>query len=162
MIRSVDYHESTWNELPWKFEAGTQNIEGAIGLKAAVKYLRKLGMNNVREHEKKLTKYAIERLGGIPYVKIYGLGLGELDNRLGVISFALEGVHAHDTAAVFDSEGIAIRSGHHCAMPLVRSIINETAVARISFYVYNREDEVDKAIGAIQKAKKMFGKGSGD
>ncbi|MGI0141779.1 MAG: cysteine desulfurase [Candidatus Micrarchaeales archaeon] len=158
MIRTVEYDKSTWNDLPWKFEAGTQNIEGGIGMKAAVKYLKKLGMENVREHEKSITRYALKRLGEIDYVKTYGPGINQIDSRVGVIAFGIDGVHAHDTAAVFDSEGIAIRSGHHCAMPLVRNVINETAVARMSFYVYNNEEDVDRAIEAIGKAKKMFGK----
>lgn len=158
MIRSVELQESTWNDLPWKFEAGTQNIEGAIGLRAAVKYLKKIGMENVHAHEKKLTKYALEKMGEIDYVKVYGPSIEYLENRLGVISFSIDGVHPHDAATVLDSEGIAIRSGHHCAMPLVRSIISETAVSRMSFYIYNREEEIDKAVEAIAKAKSMFSK----
>ncbi|MDE1828557.1 MAG: cysteine desulfurase [Candidatus Micrarchaeota archaeon] len=158
MIRSVDLQQSTWNELPWKFEAGTQNIEGAIGLRAAVKYLKKLGMENVHEHEKTLTRYALQRLSEIDYVKVHGPGINDVEKRLGVISFTIQGVHPHDAAAVLDSEGVAIRSGHHCAMPLVRNIIGQPAVSRMSFYIYNREEEIDKAIDAVSKAKKMFSK----
>lgn len=158
MIRSVELQESTWNDLPWKFEAGTQNIEGAIGLRAAVKYLKKLGMENVHEHEETLTRHALQRLSEMEYVKVHGPGIENVDKRLGVISFTIQGVHPHDAAAVLDSEGIAIRSGHHCAMPLVRNIIGQTAVSRMSFYIYNKEEEIDKAIDAIAKAKKMFSK----
>ena len=159
MIRSVELQESTWNDLPWKFEAGTQNIEGAIGLRAAVKYLKKIGMENIHEHEKRLTKYALEKLGNLDYITIHGPGVEHLDSRLGVISFTIKGVHPHDAAAVLDSEGVAIRSGHHCAMPLVRGVLNETAVSRMSFYIYNNEEEIDIAVSAIGKAKKMFSKG---
>ena len=158
MIRSVGFQESTWNELPWKFEAGTQNIEGAIGMKAAVRYLKKLGMDEIREHEKELTSYALKRLSELDYVKVYGLGIEGIARRLGVIAFSIDGVHSHDAAAVFDSEGIAIRSGHHCAMPLVREIINEAAVSRMSFYIYNTKQEIDLAIEAIGKARRMFAK----
>lgn len=158
MIRSVDYQHSEWNDLPWKFEAGTQNIEGGIGLKAAVRYLKKLGMQNVREHEKELARYALKRLGELRGVKTYGPGLDEIGQKAGVIVFSIDGVHAHDVAEVFDSEGIAIRSGHHCAMPLVRNVINEMALSRMSFYIYNSEQEVDKAMDAIEKAKRMFAK----
>ncbi|MDE1846056.1 MAG: cysteine desulfurase [Candidatus Micrarchaeota archaeon] len=159
MIRSVDLQESTWNDLPWKFEAGTQNIEGAIGFGAAVKYLKKLGMESVHSHEKKLTKYALKRVGEMGYVKVYGPGIEHIDQRLGVISFAIKGVHPHDAAAVFDSEGIAIRSGHHCAMPLMRGVLGEPALCRMSFYIYNKEEEIDRAIVAIEKARKMFSRG---
>ncbi|MDE1825923.1 MAG: cysteine desulfurase [Candidatus Micrarchaeota archaeon] len=156
MIRSVGFQESTWNELPWKFESGTQNIEGGIGMKAAIRYLKKLGMDDIREHEKDLTGYALKRLCELDYVKVYGPGIKDIDHRLGVIAFGIDGVHSHDAAAIFDSEGIAIRSGHHCAMPLVREIINEAAVSRMSFYIYNTKQEIDIAVEAIGKARKMF------
>lgn len=159
MIRSVDFQESTWNELPWKFEAGTQNIEGAAGLAAAVKYLRKLGMDNVREHEKALTLYALERLEQ-EKVNVYGPGKEEMDRKAGVISFSLDGVHAHDVAQVFDSEGIAIRSGHHCAMPLVTKVLGEPAVPRMSFYIYTNEREIDSAVAAVRKTREMMKSGN--
>ncbi len=156
MIKSVNLYDSTWNDLPWKFEAGTQNIEGAIGFGAAIKYLKKLGMENVRNHEKSLTRYALERLHGISGVKVYGPGIERIEEHAGVVSFSMNGVHAHDVAQVFDSEGIAIRSGHHCAMPLVTQLLHESALSRMSFYIYNKEEEVDKAIAAIGKAKEVF------
>ncbi len=155
MIRSVDFQESTWNELPWKFEAGTQNIEGAIGFGAAIKYLKKLGMENVREHEKTLTKYALEKLAGSG-VKAFGPGVEEIEKKAGVIAFSMPGAHAHDIAQVFDNEGIAVRSGHHCAMPLVTKVLMQPAVPRMSFYIYNNEEEVDKAVAAISKVREVL------
>ncbi|MEM3860469.1 MAG: cysteine desulfurase, partial [Candidatus Micrarchaeaceae archaeon] len=157
MIRSVGFYSCTWNELPWKFEAGTQNIEGAIGFAEAIKYLQHIGMEEIRDHEKSITRYALERLNGAD-VETFGPGLDSLDAKSGVISFAVDKIHAHDIAQVFDSEGIAIRSGHHCAMPLVNNILKETAVARMSFYLYNKNEEIDKAIEAIEKARKIFKK----
>ncbi|MDE1847229.1 MAG: SufS family cysteine desulfurase [Candidatus Micrarchaeota archaeon] len=158
MIRTVSFEKSTWNELPWKFEAGTQNIEGGIGMGAAARYLLKLGMENVRAHERAITEYALKRLEELEYVTVYGPGIKDIVSRVGVVAFKIDGVHSHDAAAVFDSEGIAIRSGHHCAMPLVREIIDETSVSRMSFYIYNRDDEVDSAIDAIGLAKEKFGR----
>ncbi len=108
MIRSVDFQESTWNEIPWKFEAGTQNIEGAIGFGAAVKYLRKIGMQNIREHEKKLTEYALGKLETAG-AKTFGPGKEDIEKKAGVVAFAIKGAHAHDIAHIFDAEGIAIR-----------------------------------------------------
>jgi len=156
MIRSVGFKESTWNELPWKFEAGTQNIEGAIGFGAAIEYLNRIGMGNVRKHEVKLTRYALEKLVSERGVEVYGPGIKEMDKKTGVISFSIKGAPAHDVAAIFDSEGIAIRSGHHCAMPLVTRIMRLQGVPRISFYIYNTEDEIDKAIAAIGKVRKVL------
>ncbi len=155
MIRSVGFQESTWNELPWKFEAGTQNMEGAAGLWAAVKYLKKLGMENVRGHEKSITGYALDALAK-EGVTVFGLGRERVDGRAGVISFGVEGVHAHDVAQVFDSEGIAIRSGHHCAMPLVTKILGEPAVPRMSFYIYTKEQEIDNAVAAIRRVREVI------
>ncbi len=156
MIRSVTYERSTWNELPWKFEAGTPNIEGGIVLGTALDYLDRLGMQNVRDHEKQITKYALEALQEVKGVTIYGPEAGDIERRGGVISFALDGIHPHDVAQIFDSEGIAIRAGHHCAMPLVVQRLGQPAVSRLSFYIYNNEKEVDKAIAAIGKVKKLF------
>ena len=137
MIRSVKFQESTWNELPWKFEAGTANTEGGIGLGEAVNYLTRIGMNRIRQHELSLTKYALKRLEETGGIKIYGIGSKEMaeGNRAGVISFNIRGAHPHDVATIFNSEGIAIRAGHHCAMPLVNDVLNEPAVARMSFYI---------------------------
>ncbi len=158
MIRTVGFDKSTWNELPWKFEAGTQNIEGAIGLGSAVNYLNDIGIDNVREHEKDITRYALKRLGEIDGVRTYGPKVKDVEKRGGIVAFSIDGIHPHDIAQVFDSEGIAIRSGHHCAMPLVTQVLKSSALARLSFYIYNDNNEVDKAVDAIYKAKKIFRK----
>jgi cysteine desulfurase/selenocysteine lyase len=156
MIRSVDFQESTWNELPWKFEAGTSNIEGGIGLGTAVEYLNGVGMGEIREHEVKIVKYALERLGAVEGVVLYGPDINNIDRRGGVISFNIKGVHPHDVATIFDSEGVAIRAGHHCAMPLVNKILNEPSVARMSFYLYTTEEDVDRAVAAIDKVRTVL------
>lgn len=158
MIRSVGFKESTWNELPWKFEAGTSNTEGGIGLGAAVNYLSKIGMKRIRQHEIELTKYALGGLEAAEGVKVYGIGSRKTtaENRAGVISFNINGAHPHDVATIFNSEGIAIRAGHHCAMPLVNTVLNEPAVARMSFYLYNKREEVDAAISAIEKVRNVL------
>ncbi|MEM0149337.1 MAG: SufS family cysteine desulfurase [Candidatus Micrarchaeaceae archaeon] len=156
MISTVSYYSCTWNGLPWKFEAGTSNIADAIGFGAAIDYLQKVHMNEIRAHEERLTLYALESLEGVRNVKVFGLDRDKIKRRAGVISFAVKKVHAHDVAQVFDSEGIAIRAGHHCAMPLVTEELGEGAVSRMSFYLYNYEREIDKAIRAIAKVKKIF------
>ncbi|MCL4371916.1 cysteine desulfurase [Candidatus Marsarchaeota archaeon] len=156
MIRTVEYYSCTWNELPWKFEAGTPNIEGGIALSAAIEYLQSLGMNNIAEHEKKLTKYALEKFEETKSVETFGPGLNDIEERGGVISFVIDGVHPHDIASIFDSEGVAIRAGHHCAMPLVTQKLKQSAVARMSFYIYNDEKDIDVAFNAIDKVKKIF------
>jgi cysteine desulfurase/selenocysteine lyase len=156
MILTVSHYDFTPNDLPWKFEAGTSNIEGGIGLGVAASYLKKLGMAEVREHEKRLTKYALEQLEGLDRVTVFGYGSGDIDRRGGIISFDVDGVHPHDVAEIFDSEGIAIRAGHHCAMPLVVEILKKPAVSRMSFYVYNTEADVEKAVAAIKKTKEVF------
>ncbi len=156
MIRTVGFQESTWNELPWKFEAGTQNIEGAIGFGAAIGYLEKAGLKNVRNHEIELTRYALKRLADEKGVTVYGPGADKVRRKAGVIAFNIEGAPAHDVAAIFDSEGIAIRSGHHCAMPLVKNILHQQGVPRMSFYLYNTKAEIDRAIAAIGKVRKIL------
>ena len=137
MIKSVTYEGTTWNELPWKFEAGTPNIEGGIVIGTAVDYLNGLGMEKVREHEKQITRYAHEKLEKIKGVTVYGPDAEDVERKGGVLSFAIEGIHPHDVAQIFDSEGIAIRAGHHCAMPLVTQRLGQPAVSRLSFYIYN-------------------------
>jgi cysteine desulfurase / selenocysteine lyase len=156
MIRSVNFQESTWNELPWKFEAGTQNIEGAIGLAAAIEYLNKLKIDNIRKHELSLLKHVFDLLEKDKKVSIYGPGKEDIRKRGGVIAFNIKGAHAHDVATIFDSEGIAIRSGHHCAMPLVTKVLNVQAVPRMSFYLYNTENEIGKAVSTISKVRKVL------
>jgi cysteine desulfurase/selenocysteine lyase len=152
MIKECNLLRCSWNELPYKFEAGTQNIEGAIGLSAAIDYLEKLGMEKIQKHEEELTKYALNLLEDEAGVEIYGP-----KERSGIIAFNIKGVHAHDVASFFDKEGVAIRAGHHCAMPLVRGVLKQNAVARMSFYFYNFKEDIDTAIEAIRKLKKEFG-----
>ncbi len=155
MIRSVDFQRSTWNELPWKFESGTPNIEGGIGHGAAIEYLNKLGIEKVRAHEKELVSYALKNLEDVKGIEVYGYKEGR-DEKAGVISFNINGAHPHDVATIFDSEGICIRAGHHCAMPLVKSILGEPAVARMSFYIYNSEEDLDAAVSAISKVREVL------
>ena len=155
MIKSVDFDSCSYNELPWKFESGTSNIEGGIGFGAAIEYLDKIGMQNVREHEKEITAYAIKRLREVG-VTVYGPLEDQIERRGGAVSFKVSGAHPHDVAQIFDSENIAIRAGHHCAMPLVNQILNEDSVSRMSFYIYNKKDDVDAAIDALAKVKKVL------
>ncbi len=153
MIREVHLHEARWNDPPWKFEAGTPNIEGVIGLGAAVDYLSNLGMRNVRQHEKDVTKYALERLADVKDLALYGTR--DIEKRGAVISFNLGDIHAHDLATILDTQGIAIRSGHHCAQPLMERL-KVPATSRASFYIYNTRREVDILVGALETAGKMF------
>jgi len=152
MIREVHLEHSTWNDLPYKFEAGTMNIAQAVGLGAAVDYLDELGMQNVREHERRLGEYAYRRLSEIEGITIYG---PEKD-RAGLVSFSLPDVHPHDLSQLLDDEGVAIRSGHHCAQPLMRRL-GVAATARASFYLYNTEEEVDALVEALGRAREFFG-----
>ncbi len=154
MIKEVHLQEAKWNDLPWKFEAGTPNIEGGIGLGAAVDYLSGLGMQNVRLHEKEITKYALEQLAGVKGLVLYGTK--DVEKRGASISFNLGDIHAHDVATVLDTQGIAIRSGHHCAQPLMERL-KVPATSRTSFYIYNTRGEVDILVKALEKAGKMFG-----
>jgi len=152
MIREVHLDHSTWNDLPYKFEAGTMNVAQAVGLGAAVDYLEELGMENVREHERQLGEYAYHRLSEIEGITIYG---PERD-RTGLVSFSLPDVHPHDLSQLLDGEGVAIRSGHHCAQPLMRRL-GVVATSRASFYLYNTEEEVDALTEALQRAREFFG-----
>ena len=153
MIREVWLDRSTYNELPYKFEAGTPNIAGAIGLGAAVRYLESVGMAHARRWEEQLTARAMEGLKA-EGVKLYGPA--DPSRRGGVVSFNLEGLHPHDVGSVLDTEGVAIRAGHHCCQPLMRKY-GISGTARASFYFYNTEAEVDALIGAVRKAKEFFG-----
>jgi len=152
MIREVHLDHSTWNDLPYKFEAGTMNIAQAVGLGAAVDYLDELGMENVREHERWLGEYAHRRLSEIEGITVYG---PEKD-RTGLVSFSLPDVHPHDLSQLLDEEGVAIRSGHHCAQPLMRRL-GVAATARASFYLYNTDEEVDALVEALVGAREFFG-----
>ena len=181
MISTVKVDESEWAELPLKFEAGTPNIEGAIGLGAAVDYLKEIGMENVRKHEVELTKYALDELAKIPEVTIYGplnsviarspstslrttkqskkrsLRYPRDDNRAGVISFNIGSIPAHDVATIMDSEGVEIRSGFNCAEPLA-DFLGTGPLARASFYIYNDKSDVDRLILGLRKVQEVFGR----
>jgi len=153
MIRTVDLHESTWNELPWKFEAGTPAIAEAIGLGAAVDYLNAIGMENVLQHERALTEYALEQLRAVPELKLYG---PDANQRGGVAAFTLGDVHPHDLASILDQEvGVAIRAGNHCAQPLHKRY-GLGATARASFYVYTNKADIDTLVQGLHKAKQIF------
>src|SRR2546430_9358864 len=153
MIRKVGLRESTWNDLPWKFEAGTPAIAEAIGLGAAVDYLNSLGMQNVVRHEQEITSYAMQQLQEIPGLTIYG---PDVTKRGGVISFTLADIHPHDLASILDQEmGVAIRAGHHCAQPLMERY-NLTATARASFYVYTVQEDIDALVQGLRKALQIF------
>src|SRR3954451_22085880 len=153
MIATVGFDSSTWNELPWKFEAGTSPIAEGVGLGAAVDYLGSLGMETVRAHERDLTAYALERLPEVEGITLFGPP--DPDRRGGVVSFAIEGIHPHDIAELCDREGVCIRAGHHCAQPLMRQL-GVAATARASFHVYNSRDDVDRLVGALGKAREVF------
>ncbi|MPZ49353.1 MAG: SufS family cysteine desulfurase [Dehalococcoidia bacterium] len=153
MISRVLLEESTWNELPWKYEAGTPNIADGIALGAAVDYLEGIGMENVRAHEKSLAAYAIDRMSALPEVTIYGPK--DPEERVGVVAFNYGDIHPHDLSQVLDQRGIAIRAGHHCAQPLMRRL-DCVATARASFYVYNTFAEIDKLVEALEGAGRFF------
>ncbi len=153
MIREVYLDSATWNDLPWKFEAGTPAIAQAIGLGYAVDYLNSIGMEAIQQHEHGIIQYALEALSRVKGLTLYG---PPADMRGGVATFNIPGVHPHDVSTILDSEGIAIRAGHHCAQPLMRRY-NVPATARASFYLYNTPDEVDILIQGLEKAKAVFG-----
>ncbi|MBU8683382.1 cysteine desulfurase [Bacillus haynesii] len=150
MIDFVGLYESTWKELPWKFEAGTPIIAGAIGLGAAIDFLEDIGLDEILAHEHRLAAYALERFKELEGATVYGPA-----KRAGLVTFNLEDVHPHDVATVLDAEGVAVRAGHHCAQPLMKWL-NVSATARASFYLYNTEEDIDKLIEALQKTKEYF------
>lgn len=151
MIDFVNLYDSTWKELPWKFEAGTPIIAGAIGLAAAIDFLKAVGQDNILKHEQRLAKYAMEQMHTIDGISIYGP-----EERAALVTFNLDEVHPHDTATVLDAAGIAVRAGHHCAQPLMKWL-NVTATARASFYLYNTEEDIDRLVAGLLKAKEYFG-----
>ena len=154
MINFVHLYDSTWAELPAKFEGGTPIIAGAVGLGAAIDYLEEIGLENIARHEQELVEYALQEMQKIEGVEIYG----PLDatKRAGLVTFNVEGVHPHDLATVLDMNGIAIRAGHHCAQPLMKWL-DVSATARASFYLYNTKDEIDKLVDGLRMAKEYFG-----
>ena len=153
MIDFVYEQEATWKELPWKFEAGTPNIAGAIGLAVAIDYLDKIGMETVHQYEQELIAYVFPKLQAVEGLTIYGSE--DLTQRSGVISFNLAGLHPHDVATALDYEGVAVRAGHHCAQPLL-SYLGVAATVRASFYLYNTKADCDKLVEALQKTKEFF------
>lgn len=154
MIDVVELHESTWKEAPWKFEGGTPIIAGAIGLGAAIDYLSAIGMDEIEKHDAHLAAVAVERLGKMDGITVYGPAPGR--PRTGLVTFNLDGIHPHDVATVLDSEGVAVRAGHHCAQPLMR-ILQVGSTARASFYLYNTESDVEALAEALERAKEFFG-----
>ena len=152
MIKTVRVEGTTYHDLPWKFEAGTQAIAEVIGLGAAVDYLGTLGMDAVRAHEREITEYAFEALSDVEGLTLYG---PPPSRRAGVISFSVEGIHPHDLATIADRDQVCLRAGHHCAMPLMTRL-GIAATARASFYVYTQKDEVDRLVGSIKEAQRIF------
>ena len=151
MIHSVSISNTTWNDLPWKFEAGTPNIACAVGLAAAIDYLKSIGMKNIQKHEQQLTDYTLNHLQKINDLDI----IGNPKQRGGIISFTLKNIHPHDLASVLDSENICVRAGHHCCQPLMKTL-KITATARISFHIYNTKSDIDALYAAIKKAQQVF------
>ncbi|EEP8865731.1 cysteine desulfurase [Listeria monocytogenes] len=154
MIDFVELYDSTWKELPWKFEAGTPIIGGAIALGAAIDYLAEVGLANIHAHEQALASYAIEEMSKIEGITIYGPK--DASKRCGLLTFNLEGAHPHDIATILDEDGIAIRAGHHCAQPLMKWL-DVSSTARASFYIYNTKEEIDALIDGLKLTKEYFG-----
>jgi len=154
MIASVSFEGSTWNDLPFKFEAGTSPVAEGIGLGAAIDYLDTIGMDRIRAHETDLTAYALERVAEVDGLRVFG----PLDpeRRGGVVSFAIDGIHPHDVAELCDREAVCVRAGHHCAQPLMRRM-DVPATARASFHVYNAREDVDRLVDALRGAREVFG-----
>ncbi|MCR2804360.1 cysteine desulfurase [Paenibacillus soyae] len=152
MIDFVELYESTWKEIPYRFEGGTPMIAGAVGLGAAIDFLESIGMDEIERHERRLAAYAYDKLSSIEGITIYG----PKEDRVGLVTFNLDDVHPHDVATVLDSKGIAIRAGHHCCQPLMRWL-NVSATARASFYLYNTEEDIDRLADALIQTKEFFG-----
>lgn len=152
MIDFVDLYESTWKDIPYRFEGGTPIIAGAVGLGAAIDFLNEIGMDEIDKHERQLATYAYEKLSALEGIELYG----PKTNRVGLVTFNLDDVHPHDVATVLDSKGIAIRAGHHCCQPLMRWL-NVSATARASFYLYNTEEDIDRLADALIQTKEFFG-----
>jgi cysteine desulfurase/selenocysteine lyase len=153
MIKTVTLYETTYADIPARFEAGTPAIGEAIALGEAVDFLSGLGMDKVYTHEQHLLSYALERLATVEGLRIYGPRT--LEMRGAAVSFTLDGVHPHDVASILDGEGIAVRAGHHCCQPL-HALLNISATTRASFYLYNIPEEVDRLVGGLEKARKLF------
>ena len=152
MIRKVTLEETTWGEVPAKYEAGTQPIAEAVGFGAAVDYVNAIGLEAIEGHEHELTVYALEKLGEVPDIKLYG---PPADRRAGIVSFNLGDIHPHDVAQVLDQDGVAIRAGHHCCQPLMQEL-GVAATNRASFYLYTLPEEIDRLVDGLHKARKVF------
>lgn len=152
MIDFVDLHDSTWTDLPTKFEAGTPLIAQAIGLQAAIEYIESIGFDAIHDHEHALTTYAYEQMSQIEGIDIYG---PSKDKRAGIITFNLKDVHPHDVATALDTEGVAVRAGHHCAQPLMKWL-NVSSTARASFYIYNTKEDIDQLVEGLKQTKEFF------
>lgn len=157
MIDFVNLYDSSWKELPWKFEAGTPNIAGAIALGGAIDYLNEIGMENIHRYEQELVSYVLPKLQAIGGITIYGPQ--DPEHHTGVVAFNLDGIHPHDVATALDMEGVAVRAGHHCAQPLM-NYLNLPATARASFYFYNTKEDADRLIEAIKATKEFFKDGA--
>ena len=153
MIKEVWLDRAQWNDLPWRFEPGTPPIAEAVGLTAAVEYLEKLGMDRVGEHERALTRQALAGLAALPGVRVFGPPASV--SRGAVVAFAVEGLHPHDVAALLDAEGIAVRAGHHCAMPLMHRL-GVVGTARASFSVFNAPDEIDHLVRTVADLRSVL------
>ncbi|QAY65079.1 cysteine desulfurase [Paenibacillus protaetiae] len=152
MIDFVDLYESTWKDVPYRFEGGTPIIAGAVGLGAAIDFLQQIGLDEIDKHERRLAAYAYDKLTAMDGITVYGPS----SNRVGLVTFNLGDIHPHDVATVLDSEGVAVRAGHHCCQPLMRWL-NVSATARASFYLYNTEEDIDRLADALLKTKEFFG-----
>jgi cysteine desulfurase/selenocysteine lyase len=153
MIRKVRFEETTWGELPHKFEAGTSPIAEAVGFGAAIDYLEDVGLDAIAQHEHELAAYALERLGELDWVRLYG---PPPERRAGIVSFNVEGIHPHDVAQILDLEGVAIRAGHHCCQPLMAKL-GVAATNRASFYLYTEQDEVDRLVDGLHRVRELLG-----
>jgi cysteine desulfurase/selenocysteine lyase len=151
MIRAVSFGGTSYNELPYKFEAGTPDVGGAVGLGAACRYLQGLGLDRIHAHESLLLEYAIRRLSEVAGLRL----VGTARERSAVVSFVLDGAHPHDVGTIIDAEGVAVRTGHHCAMPLMERL-GVTATVRASFGIYNSFEDVDRLVSALARVREVF------
>jgi cysteine desulfurase/selenocysteine lyase len=154
MIEYVQEQETTYAELPSKFEAGTQNVGGAAGLSAAIDYLEKIGFDRIEAIEKELVEYALPKLREMPFIELYGCD-SKRNNKTGIITFNVKDVHPHDVASILDSQGVAVRAGHHCAQPLMK-YLHQNATCRASFYLYNTREDIDRWLEALTKVRSVM------
>ncbi|MEK6901311.1 MAG: aminotransferase class V-fold PLP-dependent enzyme, partial [Nanoarchaeota archaeon] len=153
MITEVTSTEATWNDIPWRFEAGTPPLAEAIGLASAIQYIQSISMDTITRHGKELTQYALHQLTNLPGITI--IGLSTMEQRGPVISFTVEGIHPHDVSELLDKENIAVRGGHHCAMPLMKKL-GLPGTVRISLYIYNSIEDIDALIQALRNVQRKF------